>query len=175
MLARARGRGGAVAEHVGAWNPDALFGSVADALAATQQQAAAALRSPDTDQSAKLQLVLAVLRQLPVVMLFDDFEQNLTPDTRAFADPGFAEIFTALATAAGAGRILVTCRYPIPGSETRLHPIPVGPLSPAEQRRLFLRLPALRDLSRDDRVLLTRTIGGHPRLIEFLDVLLREG
>ena len=53
LLARARGNGWAVAEHVGTWNPDALFGSVADAIAATQPQAAAALRSPDSDQSAQ--------------------------------------------------------------------------------------------------------------------------
>jgi tetratricopeptide (TPR) repeat protein len=179
LVARARGNGWAVAEHVGSWNPDALFGSIANAIATTQPPAAAALRSPDTDQSAKLQLVLAVLQQLPVVVLFDDFEQNLTPDTRTFTDPGFAEIFTALTTASRAGRMLVTCRYPVPGTGpgpgSKLHTIPVGPLSPAEQRRLFLRLPALRDLSPDDRVLVTRTIGGHPRLIEFLDVLLREG
>ena len=53
--------------------------------------------------------------------------------------------------------------------------MPVPPLSPAELRRLFLRLPALRDLDAEDRRLLTRTIGGHPRLIEFTDALLRGG
>ena len=40
---------------------------------------------------------------------------------------------------------------------------------------MFLRLPALRDLDPDDRRLLIRTIGGHPRLIEFTDALLRGG
>jgi hypothetical protein len=36
-------------------------------------------------------------------------------------------------------------------------------------------MPALRGLSSGHRQLVTRTIGGHPRLIEFLDVLLRHG
>jgi hypothetical protein len=40
---------------------------------------------------------------------------------------------------------------------------------------MFLRLPELRDLAAEDRALLTRTIGGHPRLIEFTDALLRGG
>jgi hypothetical protein len=40
---------------------------------------------------------------------------------------------------------------------------------------MFLRLPALADLDPADQQLLTRTIGGHPRLIEFTDALLRGG
>ena len=40
---------------------------------------------------------------------------------------------------------------------------------------MFLRLPALADLDVEDRRLLMRTIGGHPRLIEFTDALLRGG
>ena len=108
-------------------------------------------------------------------MLFDDFEQNLTPDARAFTDPGFAEIFAHLCAAAGAGRVLVTCRYPVPDSDDMLLRVELPALTPAELRRLFLRLPALRELPVEDRRLVARTIGGHPRLIEFLDVLLREG
>ena len=74
-----------------------------------------------------------------------------------------------------AGALLVTCRYPLPGPDRFLARIPVPPLSPAELRRLFLRLPALRDLGPEDRRLLIRAIGGHPRLIEFTDALLRGG
>ena len=40
---------------------------------------------------------------------------------------------------------------------------------------MFLRLPALRDLDADDRRLLVRAIGGHPRLIELTDALMRGG
>ena len=84
-------------------------------------------------------------------------------------------MITALADAAETGALLITCRYPLPGPDRFLAQIPVPPLSPAELRRLFLRLPALRDLDAEDRRLLMRTIGGHPRLIEFTDALLRGG
>jgi hypothetical protein len=49
-------------------------------------------------------------------------------------------------------------------------------LTGSELRRLFLRLPALRALPQQDRTLVARAIGGHhPRLIEFVDALLRGG
>ena len=63
-------------------------------------------------------------------MLFDDFEQNLTADTEQFTDPAFAEVFAALCEAAQTGRLLVTCRYPIPGAEDALLQIDVPALSP---------------------------------------------
>ena len=37
-------------------------------------------------------------------------------------------------------------RYPVPGGEPLLLEVPVPPLSPAELRRMFLRLSALREL-----------------------------
>ena len=108
-------------------------------------------------------------------MVFDDFEQNLSTGGDAFLDPAIDEVISGLADAAGPGALLVTCRYPLPGPDRFLAPVPVPPLSPAELRRLFLRLPALRDLGTEDRRLLMRTIGGHPRLIQFTDALLRGG
>ena len=108
-------------------------------------------------------------------MVFDDFEQNLSTGGDAFLDPAIDEAISSLADAAGPGALLVTCRYPLPGPDRFLVPVPVPPLSPAELRRLFLRLPALRDLGTEDRRLLIRTIGGHPRLIQFTDALLRGG
>jgi hypothetical protein len=53
-----------------------------------------------------------------------------------------------------------------------LVPIELPPLTGSELRRLFLRLPALRALPQEDRTLVARAIGGHPRLIEFVDALL---
>ena len=82
---------------------------------------------------------------------------------------------STLCANAAKGALLVTSRYPLPGLAPLLAEIPVPALSPSELRRLFLRLPALRDLDPDERRLLHRTIGGHPRLIEFVDALLRGG
>jgi tetratricopeptide (TPR) repeat protein len=176
ILARARGHGWMVAEHVGSWNPPTLFGAVGDALADNgYNDRAAELRDPERDDADKLRIVATMLVKAQLLVLFDDFEQNFSEDFSEFRDPGFADIFQALCAHARAGRLLVTCRYPIPGAEDTLLRIPLPGLSAAELQRLFLRLPALRELSTEDRRLVTRTIGGHPRLIEFLDVLLRHG
>jgi hypothetical protein len=176
ILARARENGWLIAEHLGSWNPPALFTAVADALTdPTHSPARDALRDPGVDETTKLRLVATVLAQLRIVLLFDDFEQNLTPDAHEFSDPGFGEIFTGLCDAASTGRVLVTCRYPVPDAEDTLYRLPLPGLSPAELGRLFLRMPTLRELSAQDRRLVQHTIGGHPRLIEFLDVVLRDG
>src|SRR6185312_16714834 len=62
-----------------------------------------------------------------------------------------------------------------PGPGDRLVRIDVPPLTRSELGRLFVRLPQLRDLTPEQRQVITRTIGGHPRLIEFVDALLRQG
>jgi hypothetical protein len=71
--------------------------------------------------------------------------------------------------------LLLTCRHPLPGDDRLLVPIELPALTGSELRRLFLRLPALRALPQEDRILVARAIGGHPRLIEFVDALLRGG
>ena len=53
--------------------------------------------------------------------------------------------------------------------------IAVGPLSAAESRKLLLRLPALAGCEPAEVAKLLRLIGGHPRMLEFLDGLLRGG
>ncbi len=73
-------------------------------------------------------------------MLDDD--KNLAPGGGAFRDPGTAALLGLLARNTRRGRLLLTCRHPVPGIETFLHRIPLGPLSLAESRKLLLRLPA---------------------------------
>ncbi|MDQ3154408.1 MAG: hypothetical protein M3R63_22705 [Actinomycetota bacterium] len=154
--------------------PPSLIGAVADALTGTAHaQLGDALRRPDIDDAQKLGFVLTLLERERLLVLFDDFEQNLTAGGREFLDPGFAEILQRMLEAAQTGRLLMTCRYPIPDADLLLR-VDLPPLSPSELRRLFLRLPALRTLAPEDRRLITRTIGGHPRLIEFVDVLIRD-
>ncbi|MET8149517.1 CHAT domain-containing protein [Actinoplanes sp. NPDC005259] len=171
LATRLRGDGIPPVVHEGRWNPSNLFAGLAAVLAGDPM--AAALASPEVPDTAKAGLVRDVLRSTPVVLVFDDFEQNLSPGGAAFLDPAFDEMFTGWCKAAETAVILVTCRYPLPGDERYLVPVQVGPLSPAELRRLLLRLPALRGLAGDDLRVLTRTIGGHPRLIEYVDALLR--
>jgi tetratricopeptide (TPR) repeat protein len=186
VIARLADEGWLAAVHEGLWNPAALIAAVARAVeqGITWGKAsgrAAGLRSAlaqlavTGDDGPKLAVVAGLLAEHELLVVFDDFEQNLTPGGQEFADPAFDDIFTGLAEAAGTGGLLVTCRYALPGPDRFLARIPVPALSAAELRRLFLRLPALRDLDGEDRRVLARAVGGHPRLIEFTDALLRGG
>ncbi|MFI7430062.1 tetratricopeptide repeat protein [Micromonospora sp. NPDC049836] len=175
VTARLRGDGALVAVHEGRWNPTALLASVAQAVQDVPALAGAAqlLRSDAIEDTVKADLVRQLLGHVPLLLVFDDFEQNLTPGGTAFIDPAFDDLFTDWCDGAEVGAILVTCRYPLPDDDRYLVRIPVPPLSPAELRRLLLRLPALRSLPPDEVRLLLRVIGGHPRLIEYIDALVR--
>ena len=187
VMSRLRDDGWLIAVHDGRWNPTALIMATAVALseklprpgdrepADTLRAALAVLSDPDRDDGPKLGVIAALLNRERLLVVFDDFEQNLGPGGEAFLDPATDEMITALADAAETGALLITCRYPLPGPDRFLAQIPLPALSPAELRRLFLRLPALQNLEAEDRRLLMRTIGGHPRLIEFTDALLRGG
>lgn len=150
---------------------------MADALAgdARLAEARARLIDPQVDDTTKLAVVGQLLRQVRRLLLFDDFEQNLAPGGRDYHDLGFAEMIGILLDTADIGRVLVTSRYPPPNGEAYLQRIDLPPLSRSELGRLLLRLPALRELQPTDRLVLLATIGGHPRLIEFVDALLRHG
>jgi hypothetical protein len=78
-----------------------------------------------------------------------------------------------LAERARSGRLLVTSRHP--GTEQYLGRIPIGPLSPAETHKLLMRLPRLSGCDVGAIATVLRVIGGHPRMLEFLDALLRGG
>jgi tetratricopeptide (TPR) repeat protein len=174
---RMAGDGWLTAVHVGRWNPPALSTAVAEALASNDQLANAhtALTDPGVDDTARLGIVCQLLRTEQLLLLFDDFEQNLTIGGTAYHDPGFAEVVNTLYEAADVGRLLVTSRHPLPDDDGSLLRLDLPPLSSSELGRLLLRLPALRELEPADRQVLVGTIGGHPRLIEFVNALLRQG
>jgi hypothetical protein len=54
-----------------------------------------------------------------------------------------------------------------------LRRIPIGPISPAQTRKLLMRLPGLAAADANAIAIVLRVIGGHPRALEFLDALLR--
>ncbi|WP_322767000.1 CHAT domain-containing protein, partial [Frankia sp. Cr1] len=177
VLSRLADEGWLTAVHGGAWNPQRLIGEVAQAIAGRPELASvhAELVDRRVEDTAKVEAVGRLLAQARLLVVFDDFEQNLTPGGERFLDPGFAEVFDGLCAAGCAGRLLVTCRYPVPDADSYLLPVGVPALSPAELGRLLLRLGSLAGVSAADRRLLAATIGGHPRLIEFVDALLRDG
>ncbi|WP_432843419.1 CHAT domain-containing protein [Dactylosporangium sp. CA-092794] len=157
----------AITVHAGTWNPPQLLAELT-AAGVDLGPDAAGLGEEAADAIAD------ALRTRRVLLVFDDFEQNLTAGGGAFADPGFGEVFGALCRAAERGKVLVTSRYPVP-SELPLARVDVPPLSDAELGRLVLRLPGLRDLPGDDRAAVVQAVGGHPRLVEFVDALLHGG
>jgi len=127
------------------------------------------------DDRVRLHAVAQALAEEPVLLVLDDFEQNLTTGGGEFLDPDVAVFLRKLADSARQGRLLLTCRYPVPGTGDLLRRVPVGPLSRAETLKLLQRLESLRGSDPSDLATVVRMIGGHPRMLEFLDALLRGG
>ena len=188
VISRLRADGWLTAVHEGRWNPTTLITATAEAItealprisgdeagAAALRQTLGLLADPDSDDAPKLAAVAGLLTTRRLLLVFDDFEQNLSTGGQAFLDAAISDVLTSLAEAASTGALLLTSRFPVPGPDRFLVHVPIPALSDAELRRMFLRLPALRDLDASDQRLLTAAIGGHPRLIEFTDALLRGG
>jgi len=122
-----------------------------------------------------------VLDRVPVLLVLDNFEDNLRPD----GDPGYAvrdevlaELLAAWVTDPGRSRLLITCRYPFTlpsGVADRLSFRQLGALSRAETMKLAWSLPALDDLDEAQLEQVWRLAGGHPRSLEYLDALLSGG
>ena len=129
----------------------------------------------DLADPVRLRLLAQTLAEEQVLLVLDDFEQNLTTGGDAWLDPDAAVYFSPLAENARRGRLLITSRYPIPDTTAFLHRISIGPLSRAESGKLLLRLPALRGTAETELAMALRIVGGHPRMMEFLDALLRGG
>ena len=126
-----------------------------------------------------------VLDVQPVLIVLDNFEDNLTAETapgrpgwRTIADQDLAALLAALATRPGRARLLITSRHPftLPGQADRVLSFqPVGPLSPAETMKLAWALPALDRLTEPELERVRQMVGGHPRCLEYLDALLAGG
>ncbi len=125
-----------------------------------------------------------LLDREPVLLLLDNFEDNLTraeddqPGSYRIADEELAAFLAGWVRAPGLSRVLVTSRYPFPlphQAERHLATHHLGPLSLAETRKLIWRLPALDALPADDRERAYTDVGGHPRALEYLDALLHGG
>ena len=127
------------------------------------------------DERLRPRLVQQLLQQESLLLVLDDFEQNLSTGGEAFLDPDTASALEPLLASAERGALLLTCRHPLPQAMQWLLEVPVGPLSGAETRKLVQRLPGLRQRPEAELEQALRAIGGHPRLLEFLDGLLRQG
>ena len=139
------------------------------------KELAQVLMQENLDDRLKLQAISMALAEHLILLVLDDFEQNLTLGGAAFRDQAAVEYLRQLAQNCRRGRLLITCRYPVPGMEAYLEHIQLGRLSDAEIRKLLLRLPALEDRETKELTEIFQRIGGHPRMLEFLDGLLHGG
>jgi tetratricopeptide (TPR) repeat protein len=121
-----------------------------------------------------------VLDDVPVLLVLDNFEDNLTDQAaggngwRTVRDGALAELVGSPARC----RLLVTCRYPftLPGAAERVLSFKhIGPLSFAETLKLAWALPGLDRLGEPELEQVWRMVGGHPRSLEYLDALLCGG
>jgi len=115
-----------------------------------------------------------VLRQVPVLVVLDDFDDNLSAGaaTPAVEDPALAGLLASLAGAPGLAKLLITCRAPVRLPGRALGHRCVDPLSASGAAGLAAALPALSLLDEPDIDQAWRLTGGHPRVMEYLDALL---
>ena len=144
---------------------------------------AAGLRDLSQGWQEMLSLLARILfPRAPVLLVLDNFEDNLAADGQGpgyrVGDEDLASFIAAWLRSSPQTRLLVTSRYPfqLPGAmEQRMTLYHLGPLSGAETRKMFWRLPALDALSPEDQERAYTDVGGHPRTLEYLDALLRGG
>ena len=166
-----------VVAHSGHWELGSLCASVGAALLTAEDELkkfAKPLMGNIPDQ-ARLQLVGQLLTHHRFLLVLDNFEDNLTPGGREFKNDFSRQALEAFCRAAQTGKLLITSRYPVPGIDAWLATEHVGPLSPAQSRKLVLRLEALGAQEPASLALVQRVIGGHPRMLEYLDAILRKG
>ncbi len=129
----------------------------------------------DLDEKLRLGLICRLLQEQPILLVLDDFEENLILGEDQFKDPEVAKVIQRLVAVARKGKLLFTCRYPIPGPVSDVQALKVPPLSDAASRKLAFRLPSFQQFDHSERQRVQKLLGGHPRMLELLDALLQAG
>ncbi|MFI0445117.1 tetratricopeptide repeat protein [Actinomadura sp. 6N118] len=185
LLRRLGTDAGVVVSAVGEISTDRLLDEVAATLLhhfddETVRKVALTVRDPKNSWEQRLRTLSRLLAHVPMTLLLDNFEDNLRLEGTepTVGDQELAELLTALVRTPGQHRLLITTRYAfgLPHrAHRRLTSVHLGPLSLAETRKLMWRLPALDALLAIDQERAWMDVGGHPRALEYLDAVLREG
>jgi hypothetical protein len=122
----------------------------------------------------RLKVIANLLANHQLLLVLDNFEDNLTLGGERFLDPATAQVMQLLYRSSQRGKLLITSRYPVPEASEWLATEEPGPLSPAQTGKLMLRLSALPKDPEGVR-LMQRAIGGHARMLEYLDAILKRG
>ena len=190
VLTDAAERGALLATVVGETTPDQILAEIGNRLFAqaiqqgvderhSVRQCAAVLGRADIDWEQRLGVLSqVVLGELPIVLLVDNFEDNLVDEGPALRSEDLGNFLATWLRAPGKSRVVFTCRYPFElphGAEGRLERLHLGPLTFAETRKLVWRLGGLDALGPDALRRAWERVGGHPRSLEYLDALLCGG
>ncbi|HEY2443519.1 MAG TPA: ATP-binding protein [Streptosporangiaceae bacterium] len=121
-----------------------------------------------------------VLGRLPVLVVLDNFDENLSAESGRWTvrDPALGGLLASWADPPHLGRLLITCRQPftLPGQTGQAFGLRrLGPLSRSEAGELAASLPALAPLGAGEIDRAWRLLAGHPRDMEYLNALLASG
>jgi hypothetical protein len=168
---------------------DAVLGAVAAVLrrhpavaqGGGQAQSVRAADRADLPWAHRLALLRElILGQVPVLLVLDDFDDNVSPVSGGWAvrDPALAELIASWGSQSHRGRLLITCRHPFQPPRSTGPPLTfhhVGPLSRSGAFELAKSLPALGSIGEQELDRAWRLVGGHPQAMEYLDSLLGRG
>jgi tetratricopeptide (TPR) repeat protein len=138
-------------------------------------------RREDLDWRKRLDSLAKVLEEFPYILVLDEFEANMDParpESDAITNPELREFLSRWAGRIRRSRLLITSRYAVDLNQKfgpRLHTHQLSPLSLAETEKFVWTLPSLQDLEEQELKGLWQSVGGHPRSLEYVDALLREG
>ena len=176
-MQRLSDNGWRVVAYSGRWEVGSLCATIGAALLTAGgdvQKLAEPLLANIPDEARK-HLVSQLLANHKFLLVLDNFEDNLTAGGAEFGNAFNKQVLEALCQAAKTGKLLITSRYPVPGLDAWVTGKHLGPLTPAQSRKLVLRLEALRTQEPAALARIQRVIGGHPRMLEYLDAILRKG
>jgi|GEM_PF-1536210 tetratricopeptide (TPR) repeat protein len=171
----------------GETDPDRLLGAIA-----TRLQSIASAH--DGDERDPFRLMAGVLRnaktpwrerfdilsqhlfaQVPVVVLLENFDDNLSDGS---PPAELSALLSAWLATPRQSRLVFTCPNPFTladDAHARLTAFHIGPASWEETSALLHGLDGLKELAVDDRRRAYESTGGHPRVLEYLDAVLRSG
>ncbi|MEO1400371.1 MAG: tetratricopeptide repeat protein [Cyanobacteria bacterium J06635_1] len=140
------------------------------------------LQDPNEDLKYRLRDLLEAETEQPFLLVLDDFEANLEPVGDSFRlMPDGAKVLGALSWAieeTGVGhRVVITCRYDFDFTGlTQFHKQPLARLQAADLNKKCQQMEAFREKSAIEKPLRERALrlaDGNPRLLEWLDKILR--